>query len=155
MGRTVGGLTQFKILWYSRSIYYMNDLLKKLNFKDQKEILILNAPEDFAPYLKEIKMETGVATEFKAGKEYSFVIAFVKTQKEVNTLAPKMNKALGGDGLLWMAYPKGTSKKYKSEISRDQGWDPLRALGFDTVRLIAINDDWSCMRFRREEFIKR
>ena len=132
----------------------MGDLLKKLNFKDQKEILILNAPEDFDPFLKEIKMATKVTTELKSGKEYSFMIAFVKTQKEVDAVVAKMVKALEGDGLLWMAYPKGTSKKYKSEISRDKGWTGLGALGFETVRLIAINDDWSCMRFRRAEFVK-
>ena len=132
----------------------MSELLKKLNFKDQKEILILNAPEDFNPFLKEIKMATSVVTELKSGKEFKFMIAFAKTQKEVDTFVPKMVKALEGDGLLWIAYPKGTSKKYKSEISRDKGWEGLKKLGFETVRLIAINDDWSCMRFRRVEYIK-
>jgi hypothetical protein len=133
----------------------MTELLKKLNFKDQKEILILNAPEDFEPFLKEIKPVTKVTTELKAGKEFTFMIAFAKTQKEVDGFVPKMVKALPGDGLLWIAYPKGTSKKYKSEISRDKGWEMLIKLGFETVRLIAINDDWSCMRFRRTEFVKR
>jgi hypothetical protein len=132
----------------------MSELLKKLNFKDQKEMLILNAPEDFEPFLKEIKSATKVITELKAGKEISFAIAFVQTQKEVDNFAPKIANALVGDGLLWMAYPKGTSKKYKSEISRDKGWGVLGTLGFETVRLIAINDDWSCMRFRKAEYIK-
>lgn len=132
----------------------MSDLLKKLNFKDQKEILILNAPEDFNSFLKEIKMVTSVFTELKLGKEFKFMIAFVKTQKEVDGFVPKMIKAIEGDGLLWIAYPKGTSKKYKSEISRDKGWEGLKKLGFDTVRLIAINEDWSCMRFRRVEYVK-
>jgi hypothetical protein len=132
----------------------MSELLKKLNFKDQKEILILNAPEDFDSFLKEIKTITKVVTELKAGKEFQFMIVFVKTQKEVDAFVPKMTKAVAGDGLLWMAYPKGTSKKYKSEISRDKGWTELIALGFDTVRLIAINEDWSCLRFRKKEFIK-
>lgn len=133
----------------------MNALLKKLNFKDQKEILILNSPPEFASALEEIKEETKVATELKAGKEYNFIIAFMKMEKEVEALASKMSKALPGDGLLWIAYPKGTSKKHKSEISRDKGCGLLLALGFETVRLIAIDDDWSCMRFRRSEYVKK
>jgi hypothetical protein len=133
----------------------MNELLKKLNFKDQKEILILNAPEDFEPFLKEIKTATKVVTDLKAVKEISFAIIFAQTQKEVDSFVPKVAKVLIGDGLLWMAYPKGSSEKYKSEISRDKGWDTLVKLDFDTVRLIAINDDWSCLRFRKLEFIKR
>lgn len=57
--------------------------------------------------------------------------------------------------LLWFAYPKGTSKKYKCDFNRDDGWEPLRKLGFDTVRQVAIDEDWSALRFRRVEFIKR
>jgi hypothetical protein len=30
----------------------------------------------------------------------------------------------------------------------------LKAAGFDTVRAIAIDEDWSALRFRRTEFIK-
>jgi hypothetical protein len=51
------------------------------------------------------------------------------------------------------AYPKGTSKTLKSEVNRDSGWDVLRSAGFDTVRLVAIDADWSALRFRRKENI--
>jgi len=30
----------------------------------------------------------------------------------------------------------------------------LKALGFETVRAVAIDEDWSALRFRRVEFIK-
>jgi len=52
------------------------------------------------------------------------------------------------------AYPKGTSKKYKCDFNRDTGWDKLKEAGFDTVRSIAIDEDWTGLRFRRKEFIK-
>ena len=119
------------------------DLLKKLNHKDQEEILVLNAPPEFGPFLKEFKLVLGVSTELKAKKEFPFMIAFVQTQKEVDTLVPKMAKAISEDGLFWMAYPKGTSKKYKSAINRDNGWTVLGELGYEGVRLIAIDKDWS------------
>jgi hypothetical protein len=56
--------------------------------------------------------------------------------------------------VVWFAYPKGTSKKYKSEINRDNGWQILGELGFEGVRGVAIDEDWSALRFRRVEFIK-
>lgn len=31
----------------------------------------------------------------------------------------------------------------------------FRGAGFDTVRQVAIDDDWSTLRFRRVEYIKR
>jgi hypothetical protein len=30
----------------------------------------------------------------------------------------------------------------------------MRAAGFDTVRQVAIDEDWSALRFRRVEYIK-
>jgi hypothetical protein len=30
----------------------------------------------------------------------------------------------------------------------------MRSLGFDALRQIAIDEDWSALRFRRVEFIK-
>jgi len=58
-----------------------------------------------------------------------------------------------GDPLLWFAYPKGSSKKYRCAFNRDTGWDVLKSLGFDTVRAVAIDEDWSALRFRRVECI--
>ena len=54
-----------------------------------------------------------------------------------------------------MAYPKSTSKKYKCEFNRDSGWPVLGAAGFEPVRMVAIDEDWSALRFRRVEHIKK
>jgi hypothetical protein len=56
---------------------------------------------------------------------------------------------------VWFAYPKGTSKKYTCNFNRDTGWDAMKALGFDTVGIAAIDADWTALRFRREEHIKK
>ncbi len=55
---------------------------------------------------------------------------------------------------MWIAYPKGTSKRYACEFNRDTGWRALGRLGFEPVRQIAIDEDWSALRFRRADFIK-
>lgn len=59
-----------------------------------------------------------------------------------------------GDGVLWFAYPKGTSKRYKCDFNRDNGWEILGQYGFEPVRMIAIDEYWSALRFRRAEYIK-
>ncbi len=53
-----------------------------------------------------------------------------------------------------MVYPKGTSKKYTCEFNRDNGWQRLGEHGFEPVRMVAIDEDWSALRFRRAEHIK-
>ena len=82
------------------------------------------------------------------------MIGFAITQTELSTVSNTMAYAAEGDAVLWVAYPKGTSKKYSCEFNRDTGWDILGAAGFEPVRQVAIDEDWSSLRFRRTEFIK-
>jgi hypothetical protein len=42
---------------------------------------------------------------------------------------------------------------YRCDFHRDTGFDGSRAAGFDSVRIVAIDDDWSALRFRRVESI--
>ena len=75
-------------------------------------------------------------------------------QQQVDALAKAVAQCTTGDAVVWFAYPKQSSKKYKSEIDRDHGWDVLGAAGFEPVRMVAIDEDWSAVRFRRVAFIK-
>lgn len=130
----------------------MTPLFKKLNFKDQEEILVLNAPESFESELQMLD-SVDVVREANQIKSISFAIYFVTTLKGVNAASKMLSKA-PGDPVIWFAYPKGTSKKYDCEFNRDNGWDALGKAGFEGVRQVAIDEDWSALRFRRVEQIK-
>ena len=58
------------------------------------------------------------------------------------------------DQQIWLAYPKGTFKRYKAQINRDSGWKYLGEFDVEGVRKIAINEDWSALRFRKRKYIK-
>jgi hypothetical protein len=126
---------------------------EKLNLKDQREIVVLNAPASFEPELKSLKGVT-IHRKLGAASESEFSLAFVSRKAEVDLLAGPIAKIARGDAIVWFAYPKGTSKKYKADFNRDNGWDKLKALGWETVRAVAIDEDWSALRFRRSEFVK-
>jgi hypothetical protein len=131
----------------------ISPLFKKLNLKDQREIFVLNVPASFEAELARLD-DIKVRRDLSAASGVSFVLAFVTRQPEVDALSKTIPKAAPGDAVVWFAYPKGTSKRYKSEISRDSGWNGLGAAGFEGVRMVAIDEDWSAVRFRRAEFIK-
>jgi len=131
----------------------MPNIFEKLNLKKHHEILALNVPSSFEPELAALS-EVNVLREASGNEAVQFVLAFVSKQAEVDRLSPLLSARLEGDGLIWFAYPKGSSKRYSSELNRDHGWDVLRQHGFDTVRQVAIDEDWSALRFRRVEFIK-
>src|SRR5215510_3924061 len=124
----------------------------KLNLKDQKDIVVLNAPASFNAELDKLKGVT-VLTKLPA-QPITFALAFVTRQAEVDALAKSVTARADGDAIVWFAYPKGSSKRYKSDINRDSGWNALGRAGFEGVRMVAIDEDWSAVRFRRVEFIK-
>jgi hypothetical protein len=130
----------------------MPSLFAKLNLKDQSEVVILAAPSSFEP---EVQALAGVAVvrDARKAKSIDFALAFVTTRAEVDAAAKRIVGKAAGDAVLWFAYPKGTSKHYASEINRDTGWDWLRSAGFETVRLVAIDADWSALRFRRKAYV--
>jgi hypothetical protein len=125
----------------------------KLNLKDQKQILVLQSPESFAGELAALK-GVEIIRDLRKLQEVTFSLAFVTTQAEVDALATAIARKAQADALLWFAYPKGSSKKYQSQINRDNGWNVLGGEGFEPVRMVAIDEDWSAVRFRRKTFIK-
>jgi hypothetical protein len=131
----------------------MASVFEKLNLKDQQEMVVLNAPASFEPELARLAVMT-IHRHLESVAETGFVLAFVIKKSEVDALAKQVTKRAKGDAVVWFAYPKGTSKKYKCDFNRDTGWDALKAAGFDTVRAVAIDENWTGLRFRRVEFIK-
>lgn len=132
----------------------MNAIFKKLNYKDQKQLYIINAPRSFEKEIEEMRSLASIKTSLALAREVEFFLSFVTKQQEVDDLIKKVTSIIKGDGLVWFAYPKGTSKKYSCEFNRDTGWDELGKHGFEGVRMVAIDEDWSAIRFRRAENIR-
>lgn len=130
----------------------MTPLFKKLNYKAGQTILCLNAPESFQPELAEMQNETTVLQ--KEITTVHFAMAFATKQAEVDHYAALLAPKLEGDAMLWFCYPKSSSKKYKCEFNRDNGWKVLGELGWEGVRMVAIDEDWSALRFRKTQYIK-
>lgn len=131
----------------------MPSIFEKLNLKAQAEILVVDAPSSFDKELIALK-GVSILRDPDAISAFDFALAFATRQADVDRLSLLLAAKAQGDALLWFAYPKGTSKAYKCEFNRDTGWNALRGAGFDTVRQVAIDNDWSALRFRRLDYIK-
>ena len=131
----------------------MGSVFEKLNLGSRQEMVVLDAPESFEPELARLPVIT-IHHHLESVAEAGFWLAFVTRKSEVEKLVPEISRRAKGDAIVWFAYPKGTSKKYTCDFNRDTGWASLRKLGFDSVRAVAIDEDWTAIRFRRKEFIK-
>jgi hypothetical protein len=131
----------------------MAGIFEKMNLKDQREIVVLHAPASFEPELAKLDGRT-IHRALDALPSIEFSLAFATRKSDVDALSAQVAKRAKGDAIVWFAYPKGTSKRYKCDFNRDNGWDVLVAAGFETVRAVAIDEDWSALRFRRVEYVK-
>jgi hypothetical protein len=132
----------------------MKNLLEKLNYKGQKRISVINAEESFLNSISSDLKDVTVDKKIDPRYPYEFIIIFVKNVSEVEQIAPVTIHNLMADGVLWFCYPKKTSVRYNSEIDRDHGWKVLNDSGFFGIRLVAIDEDWSALRFRNKKYIK-
>jgi hypothetical protein len=120
--------------------------LQKMGVKPGQSILILNAP---AATLDKLGAPTGTATKTKAGAKFDVVSLFATDQAELGKHLKDALASLSPGGMLWLAYPK-ISSKVKTDITRDKGWDAVVKAGFVGVALVSVDDTWSAMRFRPE-----
>ena len=132
----------------------MTTLFKKLNYKNHKTILVLNAPTSFENEMEQMKNDANVVVNIAQLHSTDFAIVFALKQADINNSIKALHKKLEGDYILWYCYPKGSSKKYKCDFNRDTGWQALGAYQLEPVRQVAIDEDWSALRFRNVNFIK-
>ena len=132
----------------------MKNLLDKLNYKRQPRIAVINT-EDTSELIKSPELKDArIDTEIDQRYPYEFMIFFVRSVSDVKKFTPIALHNLSVDGILWFCYPKKSSKKYRSDIDRDHGWKALNDSGFYGIRMVAIDDDWSAMRFRNIKYVK-
>jgi hypothetical protein len=123
-------------------------LLKKLRMQPGQRVLILNAPVGYVSQLGELP--EGVEVAEQPGGTFDFVQIFSKDLAELEKLAPVAVEAVKHDGLLWVSYPKKSSKM-ESDLDRDVVWKEVANTGLRAVAEVSVNEVWSAIRFRPPE----
>ncbi len=120
-------------------------LARKMKLKPGQRAALVNAPEG---YLKELNpLPAGVEVAEKLQGQFDWVQVFVKNKAELDKLVPKVVRALKPDSLLWISYPKGTSK-IQTDLTRDKGWEALQKANLKWVTLISVDETWSAFALR-------
>ena len=120
-------------------------LARKMKLKPDQRAALLNAP---AGYLKELKpLPVGVEVSEKLLGQFDWAQIFVRNKAEADKLVPRVVRALKPDSLVWISFPKGTSK-IQTDLTRDKGWDVVQKADLKWVNLISVNDTWSAFALR-------
>ena len=123
-----------------------NSIADKLRIKEGNTLLTINAPPDFKKGLQGLPPGVKIAD---SGKNYVQVHWFVYNRAQMEKEMSKVMKYLKPSIIVWVYYPKVTSK-LQSDLTRDKGWDCLLAEGdkLTWISLISFNDTWSVFGFR-------
>ncbi len=138
----------------------MHTVWKKMQVKEQKSFLILAPPKEFDAVLTGSgpgwNVEKREDISPLEGKTYDTLVIFVTDEKQIHRAADVLRRNAARDStLVWICYPKKSSKNYKTEIDRDHGWDSVTDLGWKAVRQVAVDNDWSALRFRPEDAVRK
>lgn len=132
----------------------MDPLLKKMNYKDESKILYLNVPDELTDMFMGFEETSGSKTNAKDIDIVEFAVIFILDKQDIEEAIMGVKDKLTNDAKLWICYPKKSSKKYKSNVNRDTGWEALGNIGYEPVRQVSVNDDFSALRFRNVDKIK-
>jgi hypothetical protein len=122
-------------------------LIKKLRIQPGQRLLVLNAPPGYVASLGALPEDTRLSEQPDQGAEYDFCHLFAKNSSELAELVPIAVQAVQYDGLLWISYPKKSSK-VETDLSRDKLWELPGETGLRPVTQVSIDKTWSAIRFR-------
>lgn len=118
-------------------------IIKKLKFTEDK-VLTVNMPDNSKDLFEDIT----VITKYSGSTKYNQVLLFAQEKKVLESGLKNMVSKLSPTAIFWIAYPK-KSGSIKSDLNRDYFWDVLKSDGYAPVMQIALNKDWSALRFRK------
>ena len=117
-------------------------LAKKMKLKSGARAAVVRAPKD---YVDTLRHDTALSPTLNG--KFDWIQIFVQNKAELDELAPKAAKALKLESILWISFPKGTSK-IQTDLTRDKGWDRVKKLDLKWVNLVSVNDTWSAFALR-------
>lgn len=124
--------------------YSKRTLKDKLGIKDNFSVYILNAPNTFEKILGPLPVTVKVKKEIENNLDY--IHFFTKDESELISHFPKLRDALSKNGMLWLSWPKKTSK-----IETNLDGNSVRKIGLENglvdIKVAAIDENWSGLKF--------
>jgi len=126
-----------------RSGYSGTALEKKLGIKENFIIRIIHAPKNYFDLFTEWPKKIQISDDPRIKK--NLIHFFTKKFPEYYSLLPLLKKEIEQNGMIWVSWPKKTSK-----ISSDVSEDLVRSYALETglvdIKVCAVNEDWSALK---------
>jgi hypothetical protein len=124
-----------------------NPIARKLGMNLGMRALIIAPPPGYLQLLT--PLPDGLTVSSRAEGRYPFVQVFATRLAEIGTFAKRLPKHAAPNALVWISYPKKTSKA-AGDLNRDVIRQAMDEKGWRAVSIVAIDEVWSALRFRRQ-----
>ncbi len=125
--------------------YSGTPLAKKLGLKENYRLLLHNQPDHYFELFSDLPSGIEIQEQFDSG-EVNFIHLFCTSFEELQDIALQYKEALKKDGLMWISWPKGKSN-IKTDLKRDMIREYLLEIGLVDVKVAAIDENWSGLKF--------
>ena len=121
-------------------------IAQKLFIREGYTILFVNPPKGYRSSIGKLPPKVKVLSQ--SSDPVDFIQVFVSSEKELEDQLPRLKDLLAPKGLLWVTYPKLTSR-LRSDVNRDSIFSYAQTLGLGPVAMIAIDETWSAFRLKK------
>jgi len=127
----------------SGSGYSGTALEKKLGIKENSSIRLINAPENYFDLFTEWPGNVKISDDPRIKK--NMIHFFTKEFSEYYSLLPLLKKEIEQNGMIWVSWPKKTSK-ISSDVSEDLIRNYALETGLVDIKVCAVDEDWSALK---------
>ena len=125
--------------------YSATPLTKKLGIKEGFRVGLVNAPKGFQKELGALPRDVKTFVT-NLTKPLDLILFFVDRELALGTTFPLLAEKLTANGMLWIAWPKKSSK-----VPTDLTFGNVQKIGLDAglvdVKICAVNEIWSGLKF--------
>jgi hypothetical protein len=129
------------------------NLLEKLQYTEQKNILIQGLPSSIEKQFAKLAFAKNVTPLLKTRK-IDFALVFAVNVNQLSGILRDVLPALHNEGIFWIAYPKITSK-IATDLSRACSWDCVYNAGYETLTEVALDHVWTATRYTRKAILAK
>ncbi len=124
--------------------YSGTPLAKKLGIKPGFVCWFHDAPEHYFDLFEDLPQDLQILGELT--NEIDFAHLFLTEKDQLAEVLSKVKPHLKKNGLIWLSWPKGTSK-ISTNVNREVIREVGLASGLVDVKVAAVDDDWSGLKF--------
>ncbi len=126
--------------------YSGKPLAVKLGIRDGMRVAAVAAPRGYASWLAPLPKGAIIGPRLSAAAD--LVHCFVERRSELESRIAGLDQSLRDDAVLWISWPKRSSGR-PTDLTEDVLREVILPLGLVDVKVCAVDDTWSGLKFVR------